>query len=158
MSNDYDIENFQSIWNRVRSEESAEEESTDEIGILRKFIDGEAADIAEYGSLIGKCHGPVSKLLCAILVDEKNHMKKLQTMHFILTGDTYAPEKSQKGYTSFLEALRGQYNGEVEGSAQYKKAWNSTKNDRLRELYADFSSDEFKLRRILAESIAGLMC
>ena len=39
-----------------------------------------------------------------------------------------------------------------------KETENFIKNDRLRELYADFSTDEFKHSRIIEEIIAGLMC
>lgn len=153
----YNLENFDKVWSRVSDTATDSEFSESSAAKLRLFIDREASDIANYSALASQCRGPVLRTVSEIISDERTHLKKLQTMHFLLTGDTYAPEVSKKEYRSVLDAFRDRYKGEISGCYEYKKAFTETENERLSELYADFSADEKRHSSILENLISNMM-
>ena len=157
MTDNYEMDNFKSVWDRVTNSSNGDSKEKEDIKQLREFMDDEVSDMTEYTRLAACCKGPTARLLCEMASDERGHLKKLQTIHFILTGDTYAPEIHKKDYTSVLDALRGQYAGELEGAAMYKKAWGQTENHRLSELYSQFSDDELRHSRIIEGIISDIM-
>lgn len=156
VANTYDLENLADVWMRVEAAVSGADEAEcggmQDIPSLRRFIDGEASDMAEYLRMAKLSHGTDAEpIFIRAAADERRHAKRLITEHFILTGDTYAPSTSASDERSLLTAVRNRYIDERGGAEAYENAAKDTKDPRLSALYSEFSADE---RRHAAAMIA----
>ena len=157
MQDKYELENFDSVWERVTSANNDSEPDSAELIKLRGFMDMEATGAAEYTRLIRNSRGMPARILSEITGEKKRRLKLLETVHFIMTGDTYAPTVERGECVTFLEALRDRYQSEVSSARAYKKAWNEAENERLLEIYADFSAESVRHVRMLEDLISTMM-
>ena len=147
----FDTEGFRTVWKRVTESGG---ESSDDIGTLRKLLDEKATQTSRYEALLRYCRlSPLSD----ILREEKLHMRRMQTMHFILTGDTYAPKIEKDGEKNVLELLRKCHGAETKSLTLFRSAWNSCKNERLGETYAEILDDERQHIRTLEAVIEAIL-
>lgn len=147
MANTYDLENLADVWMRVESavsnSDALECGGMQDIPSLRRFTDGEASDMAEYIRMAKMAHGTDAEpIFIRAAADERRHAKRLITEHFILTGDTYAPNTSASDENSLLTSIRNRYIEERQGAEAYENAANETKDPRLSAVYSELSGDE----------------
>ncbi len=111
---------FASVWNRVTGACPAEDEQTK----LRRWIRDEAGSIRAYEALLRTgLPKPVNTMLRQILWEKRRRLKRLQTMHFLRTGDTLVftlPEETKP--PSFLRGLRNQYAEELAQAESFRQA------------------------------------
>lgn len=152
----YEPFNSEEVWNRVIAQ-PPELKSGEDIQTLRKFIDRESTAAAAYVRIASTTRGSAGRMTAEIAADKKEHIRHMQTIHFIETGDTYAPGVVKGDHDSTLDALRSRYRGEMELMDMYKKSWNTVENSRLGELFADFASDSMRHARIVEKIISSMM-
>ena len=111
---------FTSVWNRVTGACPAEDEQTK----LRRWIRDEAQSIRAYEALLrAALPKPANTMLRQVLSGKKRRLKRLQTMYFLRTGDTFAVSLPQEGKPlSFLHGLRDQYAVELTQAECYRQA------------------------------------
>ena len=111
---------FASVWSRVTGACPAEDEQTK----LRRWILDEAQSIRAYEALLlTGLPKPVSTVLRQIRSEKRRRLKRLQTMYFLRTGDTFAislPEGAKP--LSFLKGLRNQYVEELAQAESFRHA------------------------------------
>ena len=145
MANDYDLENLADVWLRVDASSPSEpaDGELQDVLTLRRFIDDEESDMRAYLRLAKMaCGTPAAAVFIRTAADERRHAKRLMTEHFLLTGDTYAPNVKTPDDEPLLTSVRNRYIGEREGSAAYKKAAEETKTPRLSAIYSELAADE----------------
>ena len=151
MTDNYDLENLQQVWERVTSS-GAEDTKSGDLTAMRKLMDMEATISAVYVRAAKESKGAICRFMYDGAAEGRSHIKKLRTVHFILTGDTYAPEVQRPQDDRLIETLRLIYISEERLLDAYKKEWNNTKDSRLSRLYSEFA-DEKSRRLTAAENI-----
>lgn len=154
---EYSLDNFAAVWDRVTSDGKSDMNVDLEAARLRRFMDITASEYSAYGHLLPRAKGTAGRMISEIAAVKKRQMKTLQTIHFIFTGDTYAPSVTKDRSSSTLESLRFRYKNENDSAKEYKKAWNETENDRLIEIYASFSDDCAHNARLIEKLIGELI-
>ena len=152
MEKKYCLENFETVWNRVMTQEQektevySENETTGqdrEMAVLKEFIINEMQDADYYKSLAKKCTNKnIKRLFCQLSQDESAHLSQLQTNYFLKNGDIVAPQIQMKDATSLLLAIQSRYMEELNGAKAYLQEAEKTEDDRLRDLYSEFAVQE----------------
>ena len=155
MENGYDLDEWNPVWKRESNEMSA---GDPEVERLQRFMNDEARDANTYARMAQRSSDPRrAQTFRHMSADEKNHLRRLQTWYFILTGDTYVPQPSKPEVTSMLGLMRSQYKGELEGAREYAEAAKTTKYERLAEIYADNAGDEASHAKNLERMLEDIM-
>lgn len=151
MDNSYGLEKLNEVWNRVTATGEIQEQSKITVSAvsehsdketLQGFIEDESNDFAYYKKLAAKSNRASRIIFNKIACDEYSHLKKLQKMYFILTGDSYMPQMKNQEIPSMLSALRNRYIAETKGQAAYESASAITSNKKLAQIYIELASDE----------------
>ena len=158
---DYDFEKLNDVWARVTG---ANEDSV-------QYQDGRPADAEKIGSFITdaeelsvfyseiahRCRTK-SQILRRLAAEEKDAIRRLQTAHFLLTGDTCPVSKGPSVQGSTLDALREAYMAENDTADAYRSAAISSGNGSVTDLFSALSeraSDHAAtLRDIIAECMS----
>ena len=139
------LNGFEKLWERVENTDELEaiSDPEPENTTLMGFIRDETDTAAFYRELACHTSGRMRQTLAGAYEDESRHLRKLQVEYFLRNGDTYYVEKPAPSGTGGLAAkLREAYNGEKSAAAGYMAAASRTRDERLRELYAEFSKEE----------------
>jgi len=151
-----ETEAFEAVWKRVNS--SKDGGGSDEIIALRMLIDAKATGIYLYGKTVKALTPSKQRYLLTLKGEETSQLKRLQTMHLILVGDTYAPKRDKTRENSIFELLRSAYLYEEDCSKKLRAAWDKCNNQRLSEMYADMEQEDRahlrKIERIIGELIS----
>ena len=151
------LKNFDRVWSRVAGgADMAQQKTENDIKTLRCFIADETRD-EEFYLAMARCTGRAASTFRCIAAEERGHRKALQVEYFLLTGDSCIPEPSCPAVCGELDAMRMAYFDELESAERYIAAAESTKSERLRELYLLHASDEKNhaeaLRCLIARAI-----
>jgi rubrerythrin len=140
---------FAAVWGRVTGEIPAE----NELSRLRRWIRDEAEECSAYEELLhASLPSAIRETLRGILREERRHLKQLQTLYYLRTGDSAVPAHAGNGKRMpFLQAMRERYAAELSQSESYGKAAAEKKD--LAALCLQLSAEEemhaLQLRRIM---------
>ena len=117
------------VWSRVMNTAVScpkPEEPKQDTGLTEKtlaqMIQCECCEAAIYRSLAAQGPRCARERLLRIAEDERCHAKQLGALYFLMTGKEYCPEPVRGACTAcFNEALRKQYQAELEAEARYAK-------------------------------------
>ena len=117
------------VWSRVMNTAVScpkPEEPKQDTGLTEKtlaqMIQCECCEAAIYRSLAAQGPKCARERLLRIAEDERCHAKQLGALYFLMTGKKYCPEPVRGACTAcFNEALRKQYQAELEAEARYAK-------------------------------------
>ena len=117
------------VWSRVMNTAVScpkPEEPKQDTGLTEKtlaqMIQCECCEAAIYRSLAAQGPKCARERLLRIVEDERCHAKRLCALYFLMTGKKYCPEPVRGACTAcFNEALRKQYQAELEAEARYAK-------------------------------------
>ena len=135
------LECFESVWRRV----TGETESEDGADRLRRLIQAESDAAALCSALARRCTGAAAAL-SSIAADDARHAALLQLELFLLTGDTFAPERRVTDAQGVLSALRSGYLAKRQSEREYRA---------LGAEYAAIADDEARHAQSLRSVIAG---
>ena len=130
---------FQQVWDRVVA--SGADTAGDD---LEKFMEEERRAAEEYSRLAGSTRSAEARrLFQQHASEEREHLKKLQAMAYLLRGKapTPPPGKSPVMGERPLQALRRRFTGEQESAEAYRRAAERTKDGRLRSLFTALAQD-----------------
>ena len=124
-----DEQNERQVWSRVMGATAscpASEEAKPDSGLTEKtlaqMIQCECCEAAIYRSLAAQGPKCARERLLRLAEDERCHAKRLGALYFLMTGKKYCPEPVRGVCTAcFNEALRKQYQAELEAEARYAK-------------------------------------
>lgn len=161
---------FDSIWQRVMPEledisgvSSASPSAVnvsarkpmDDAAQLREFINEVQEGYKIYSALSAR-RGSGAAVLRQLAADKKAHLRQMETIYFILTGNSYTPAPKPVDMDSVLSALRERYMAELENSERYAEAAKATENARLSALYSELAEDA-KRHAIQIEELIGMI-
>ena len=139
---------FASVWNRVTGSTPPEDATIR----LRRWIKDEAQGVRTYEALLRmSAVKPVHETIRQVLSDERMHLKRLQTMYYLHTGDICLPEVSEEPKpNSLLQGLRSQYARELSQAESLGRAGSGGSD--LEALFAELGED----KRQIAARLRGL--
>ncbi|MBO4913959.1 MAG: ferritin-like domain-containing protein [Oscillospiraceae bacterium] len=124
----------------------------DELEVIRAFIRGELADAQTYRYLSALAPAPEGKrLVRRLAADETAHARTLQSVHFLITGETYpvtvvTPPQPR---LRWRDVLRGRYHEEACGGSNYAAAAERTQDVCLKRILEKLSADEYRHAELL---------
>lgn len=157
------LQGFDKLWERVIKKEEPEAftapVSARADRVLRRLMDAEAGEAADYERLAAQFSGPCRAVLLKILREEGGHLKKLQTEYFLHTGDSYTPNAAAKpSMEGAFTALRACWLREQQGAEDYLQAAKGDYNSGLKSLFGELASEETyhaaQLRRLIELNLA----
>lgn len=159
-----DIEKLTAVWKRVMpgfeeppAVSSADTGEGDE-AVLQKFIQNEYNGAEGYAAMAKKCRRQDRACLFrALEADEREHLARLQTAYFILTGESFIPKSGKAEGELNLSAVRESYLNELADEKAYMAAAEKTKNPRLRAVYETNARDEKRHADMLEKLLNGMM-
>ena len=167
-----DYRRYDRVWQRVspvydpypevrqRRKPPVEEREGNDLGRLREFLRRAIGDGSLYRDLA--CCAPTlrdRRCLCALAERETAHVRSLQAMHFLLTGECWRltvvlPCRMKRRW---CDALRERYHEESFDAARYRQAAAETEDQGLKRLYQDLAREKTDaalcLRRMVERSI-----
>lgn len=131
-----------------------------EVDTIRGFLRDELADAQTYRYLAAIAPTPEGRRgMRQLASEEMGHAKTLQSVHFLITGETYPitvvlPPQSKQ---LWRDRLRGRYHEETCGGFRYARAAEETADVCLRRIFERLSADEYRhaewLRRLLEKTL-----
>jgi len=158
-----DIEKLNVVWQRVmpESEETVvniAEAPENDTATLERFIQNEFNGAESYAALARRCRRPDrARLFSALAEDEREHVARLQTAYFLLTGESFMPKAEMSNEQLNMTTVRQKYLNELADEKAYKTAAEKTKNPRLRAVYEANARDEKRHADTLEKLIAEMM-
>ncbi len=140
---------FASVWNRVTGSAPPEDAAIR----LRRWIRDEAQGVRAYEALLRMVAVKTAhETIRQILSDERMHLKRLQTMYYLHTGDICLPEVSEEPKpNSLLQGLRSQYARELSQAESLGRAGSGGSD--LEALFSELAED----KRKIAARLRGLV-
>lgn len=152
---DTNLKGFDQVWDRVMKEKDHGQNQTHtqnannspesaEAQRLRFFMDKENEAAAIYMNLARRSRSRQNaNIFMSIARDEQRHLKILQSVYFLLTGDSYRPKTPQVRNQGMLTMLRQQYKSEVASAEGYENAAHETEIPNLAQIYKKTSAEEW---------------
>lgn len=131
-----------------------------EMEVIRGFLRDEVADAQTYRYLASLAPTQEGKrLMRQITSEETGHVRTLQSVCFLITGETCPAAVLLPPQQRLLwrDRLRGRYHEETCGGANYARAAEGTADVCLRNIFQRLSADEYRhaewLRRLLEKAL-----
>ena len=174
-NNEYEL--FREVWKRVTEspddsepitlpQKKTEPEPAAAVAVkpelpryLEELMNDEASDESAYRVLANNMNSrQAAAALRSLSADEAMHLRRLQALYYLLTGDTYTPmhEYPRCRQRATLSALRDRYWAESEGSRAYAEAAKTYSDTAARPVFASFSQDEARHARTIESLIERL--
>jgi hypothetical protein len=128
-----------------------------QLSLLRGFIDSVSAQERVYAALVRSAGGNGGARLRAMEKDERRSLRRLQTEHFIMTGDSYAPAAGESPKAGRLSLMRTAYLSERECYDALMLAAQDAPNTALAGVYIDIAADKARHAGEIREMIAEAM-
>ena len=162
MGKKYDNEKFAAVWSRVMPETAGTADippaAGDMAALLCSLINSKALNLKYYTVLARRYQGKSpGKIFSSLARDEAAHLRKLQTAHYILTGDSCVPHMEPVRITSVLAALRTCYLSEREGEKTFTMASLQDDEPKRTQLFAHIAADEARHALLLEELIENTL-
>ena len=131
----FDNKTFFEVWDRVTEKpkpiKSGEKTDREKLCF---FMDKAAFSEAFYTALAQKSRRENAEIFRKLLSAVKEDMRELMSAYFVLTGDTYAPERIRPYFSSVLDGVRDMYLAEKAGVEAYHRSAMETENGSLTDL------------------------
>ena len=142
MSESYNAEKINAVWNRVAAAQEPGTPAQDEGQMLRSFMDGAAADEADYRTMARACRDQTNRrLFSAAAAAKARSLRALQAAYFARIGDSYVPHAVRQPFTGLLSALRARYAKERMRLQAYTQAAQNTRDPQLEKLFRTLAGD-----------------
>ena len=135
------LSGFVGVWQRVQGSgpEPASGKTEPEYETMKCFIRSEAAGQRLYSALARLTEGRCADTFAGMAAECGRGLKRLQTVCFLVTGDTVIPETEQLPADGLLGYLRRAYLREGEAARDYLRAAVSAEGEMLRSLYGELA-------------------
>ena len=142
----FDNKTFLQVWDRVTEiSEPVKTGVKSDKETLCAFMDRASFAQMFYSTLGQRSPSKEIKEVISLLGrEEGENLRELMSAYFILTGDTYAPERVRPYFSSVLDGVRTMYIGENENVEAYHRAAMETEKGHLTDLYHRLASREEK--------------
>ncbi|MBQ3403850.1 MAG: hypothetical protein IJG63_00325, partial [Oscillospiraceae bacterium] len=155
--NRFDPKEMDAVLGRVFPD-SALKGGDGDIKRLREGMDRASARSAAYAELSGRSRdGRRKRLFGELSGEEKANMRRLQAAHFILTGDSYAPNAPRLSARSAPELLRQLYIAETGDATAYGRAAIAAGDGTLSLLYSGLSDSGMRHAEQISRLIESMM-
>ena len=144
---------FASVWSRVTGMRPAEDELTK----LRRWMGDETEELRAYEMILrSSLPNQVRETLSSILRDKRRHMKELQTLYYLRTGDVWnLPKPGDRRKQPLMKALRERYAAAISLAVSYRDCAAEQRD--LASLCAALAQDEDTLAMKLRSLIKRLL-
>ena len=131
----FDNKTFLEVWDRVTEKpkpiKSGEQSDREKLCF---FMDRAAFCIAFYTALAQKSRRENAEIFRKLALSVKEDMSELMSAYFVLTGDTYTPERVKPYFSSVLDGVRDMYLAEKAEKEAYHRSAMETENGSITDL------------------------
>jgi rubrerythrin len=142
MSESYNAEKINAVWNRVMATQNTAKTGQNEMQWLCAMMDSVATDAIAYRTMARACRdGANRRLFLNIATEKTRHLHALQAAYFAKVGDSYVPHTKQQPIHGLLAALQARYTSEQKQVKTYTQAMQNTHDQQLQKLYKTLTAD-----------------